>query len=281
MKIAFWSGQEQVGTTFNTTAIACTAAMVYPITIGVVSSGYCNRDLEKNFQGKKQEGKEKPRHLQPGGALLAAEQEEYFPDSGLDCLLRKEQEGELDGRLIQASMQPVIEGRLYCMPGCQKEEYKRWYKDRLFAQMHRIMEGMEAAFDVVFVDCGNRKDDFTQKILRQAELCVLNMDQGEELIGDYYRMPPQFLGKAFFLVGNYFKEELYNRTDLERLYRMDGDMLGAIPYNPQMQAASKAGMMDIGMKKYIRHGMKGKDVDFEREVLRSARLILKSAGVVK
>ena len=62
---------------------------------------------------------------------------------------------------------------------------------------------------------------------------------------------------------------------------MDGDMLGAIPYNPQMQAASKAGMMDIGMKKYIRHGMKGKDVDFEREVLRSARLILKSAGVVK
>ena len=47
MKIAFWSEQEKVGTTFNMAAIACTAALVYPISIGVVSSGYCDGDLEK------------------------------------------------------------------------------------------------------------------------------------------------------------------------------------------------------------------------------------------
>ena len=279
MKIAFWSGQEKIGTTFNTVTIACAAAMVYPITIGVVSSGCCDGDLEKNFQGKRQACKDKAKCWNDP-ALLAAEQEEYFPDIGLDCLLRKEQEGELGEGLLRASMQQVIEGRLYCMPSSRKEEYKWWYKDRLFAQMHRILAAMEESLDVVLVDCGNRRDDFTQKVLQEAEVCVLNMDQEAELIGDYYRTPPPFRGKTFFLVGNYFKEELYNRTNLERLYRMDGDMLGAIPYNPQMQAASKAGMMDIGMRKYIHHGMKGKNLDFEREVLRSSKLILKRAGAI-
>ena len=240
MKIAFWSEQEKVGTTFNMAAIACTAALVYPISIGVVSSGYCDGDLEKNFQKKRQSNgntimrRSSQANLEPADFLIAAEQQEYFSDKGLDCLLRKEQEGDLEERLLRANMHPVIEEKLYCMPSSQRQEYKWWYKDRLFAQMNRIVAMMEQTFDAVLIDCGTRKDDFTRNILQEADLCVLNMDQEAELIGDYYRTPPIFRGKTFFLVGNYFKDELYNRANLQRLYRMDEAMLGAVPYNPQM-----------------------------------------------
>lgn len=287
MKIAFWSEQEKVGTTFNMAAIACTAALVYPISIGALSSGYCDGDLEKNFQGKRQGngGAIKGRGIQPGPKpgefLVAAEQQEYFSGQGLDCLLGKEREGDLGEQLLRANMHPVIGDRLCCLPGSRRQEYKWWYKDRLFAQMHRIVAVMEQAFDAVFIDCGTRKDDFTQKILQEADLCVLNMDQEAELIGGYYRTPPKFRGKTFFLVGNYFKDELYNRANLQRLYRMDEDMLGAVPYNPQMQAASEAGMMDIGIRKYINHPMRGKNIDFEHEITRTAHLILKRAGVLE
>ena len=334
MKIAFWSGQEKVGTTFNTAAVACAAVMMYPISIGMISSDYCDRDLEKNFQGKAQAGRRSwrrwdggrpwtaggtlpsgqaitalpaegrsggmlpsgqaitglsagrsitgfPAEEGAGGILLAAEEEEYFLDGGLDCLLCREEEGELDGQLLQANMQQVIEGRLSVMPSSHRQEYKWWYKDRLFAQMRRIVAVMEESFDLVLIDCGARRDDFTREILQESGLCVLNMDQASEQIGDFYRTPPSFRSKTFFLVGNYFQEELYNRENLERLYRMEADMLGAIPYNPQMQAASKAGMMDVGIRKYINHGMRGKDIGFERETIRSARLILKRAGVIE
>ena len=304
MKIAFGSGQEKVGTTFNTAAIACAAVMMYPISIGMISSDYCDRDLEKNFQGKAQDGRRAWRRWngggpweaggtlaagqamaavaagkEAGGLLVAAEEEEYFLDGGLDCLLCREE--ELDGQLLRQNMQQIIEGRLSVLPSSRRQEYKWWYKDRLFAQMRRIVALMEESFDLVLIDCGARRDDFTREILQESELCVLNMDQASEQIGDFYRTPPTFRAKTFFLVGNYFQEELYNRENLERLYRMEADMLGAIPYNPQMQAASKAGMMDIGIRKYINHGMRGKNIGFEQETIRSARLILKRAGVIE
>lgn len=285
MKIAFWSEEKKAGTTFNMAVIACASVLMYPLSIAVVSGSYHDEDLEKKFLGNEEELSKGSRQGQgyQGVAdfLLAEEPQEYFLTSGLDCLLGKENREDLTEQVVKANMRQVIENRMYCMPGSRKENQEWWYQDRRFTRMNQVMDAVEACFDVVFVDCGSRKDDFAQKMLREAEVCVLNMDQESELIGDYYRNPPEFRGKTFFLVGNYFKDALYTRRNLERIYRVEENVLGAIPYNPQLQAESQAGRTEGGVKRYIGRNMKGKNVEFEQELMRTTRLILKQAGVIE
>ena len=44
MKIVFWSEKEQAGSTFNIAAVACAAAMLYPVSIAVLAGGYEDQD---------------------------------------------------------------------------------------------------------------------------------------------------------------------------------------------------------------------------------------------
>ena len=186
---------------------------------------------------------------------------------------------ELTEQVILENMRQVMNGRLYCLPGSQRQEQEWWHEDPLFTRLKQVIDGVEHCFDVMFVDCGSRKDDFAKRILMEADVCVLNMTQEEERVGDYFRDPPGWKGKTFFLIGNYFSDGLYTRRNLERLYRVDGELLGAVPYNPRMQAAGRTGGTDRRLKEYIGAGMRGKNAEFERELLRTVRLILKLAGV--
>ena len=199
MKIAFWSEEKKAGTTFNMAVIACASVLMYPLSIAVVSGSYHDEDLEKKFLGNEEELSKEPRQGQEyqgvANFLLAEEPQEYFLTSGLDCLLGKENREDLTEQVVKANMRQVIKNRMYCMPGSRKENQEWWYQDRRFTRMNQVMDAVEACFDVVFVDCGSRKDDFAQKMLREAEVCVLNMDQESELIGDYYRNPPEIILK--------------------------------------------------------------------------------------
>ena len=56
--------------------------------------------------------------------------------------------------------------------------------------------------------------------------------------------------------------------------------MGAIPYNAQLHAAEQMGRI----KKFVEHsvdsGIEGKDMEFEKELVRTTNLILKMSGVV-
>lgn len=311
MKIAFWSEEEQTETAFNMALVACASALMYPLCVAVVSGSYNGEKLEQNFlcrgnlfsphfseqeHGSLQAdfltdenrencfltGGQREAGFSTGDReedLLAAEQQEYFLAGGLDYLLSKSEE-ELTIPVIRENMHQIIKDRMYCLPGSRRREQEWWYKDPLFTGLKRVMYAVEHCFDVVFVDCGSRKDDVAQNLLSEADICVLNMDQDSELIGDYYRNPPKFRGKTFFLVGNYFENGLYTRKNLERIYRVEEHMLGAILYHPQMQAAGRTGRAGSELGKHLGEEIKGKSVAFERELTRTTRLILKMAGVI-
>lgn len=270
MKIAFWSEQEKAGTTFNMAAVACAAVMLYPISVAVLAGGYEDDDLENQFgYSKKTEGNRKPQ-------MLAAEECEYFVATGLDFLLRQSGNGELTEQIIKQNMKQVVPERLYCLPGGKKQYAKWWDKEDLFGKMEQIEQKLENCFDVVFIDCGCRRDDFTRRMLEQADICVLNMHQEEELIGHYYRSRMRMRGKVFFLVGNYFRESVYSRANLEKIYRIDEKILGAIPYNVHLQAAGLTGKTQGYVKSQLQQGC---GLEFEQELTRSTRLIMQLAGV--
>jgi hypothetical protein len=310
MKIAFWSEERQAETTYHTALVACASALMFPVRAVVVSGGYNGKELERNFPVRRRrpgqrwntgwkltelgntsvlkqdfrresgsyEASVLERETAEAG-VLAAEQQGYIVSRGLDCLLGKQAQ-ELTEQVILENVRQVVKGRLYCLPGSRRQEQEWWHEDPLFTSLKQVIDGVENCFDVMFVDCGSREDDFARNILKEADVCVLNMTQEEERIGDYFRNPPKWRGKTFFLVGNYFPDGLYTRKNLERLYRIDENLLGAVPYNPQLQAAGRTGRTDSRLKEYIGKGPKGKNVEFEQELIRTTRLILKLAGVI-
>lgn len=282
MKIAFWSEQQGAGTTFNLAVTACAAVLLHPVTVAVVPGGYHDEILESRFfqtarstifPGKTEEiyGKQ---------AVFVAESQEYFLASGLEYLLCQRNPAALTERLIKTNMRQVLTNRMYCLSASPKPEREWWHQDSLFMRMSQVMDAVEACFDLVFVDCGSRQDDYAKKVLQEADICVLNMNQGEEVIGEFYRNPPRVRGKVFFLLGKYFENALYNRKNLQRLYRIEEDRLGAVPYNPQLQAASQRGRIMDGVKCYIGSDLKGKNIEFEKELIRTTNLILKLAEVI-
>lgn len=308
MKIAFWSEETQVETAFHMSLMACAFAWMRPVSIAAISGGYQGKELEKSLirsrrkgnaaqdfsdgwereylPGSRQGGRKKKAVLEPfagigrqkaGEGLFAAEQQEYFVPSGLDCLLGKRRE-DLTEQAVLANMHPVVEDRMYCLPGSKRPEQEWWHKDPLFTGLKQVLDAMEECFNIVFVDCGNRKDDFAQWILKEADICVLNMDQESELIGDYYRNPPKLRGKVFFLIGNYFEDGLYTRRNLQRLYRVDEDLLGAIPYHAQMKEAARAGRIGTEVRNYVRKDRAPSYTVFGQELSRAARLLLQLAG---
>lgn len=280
MKIAFWSEQKGAGATFNLAVIACAAVCLHPVSVAVVSGGYHDEKLERKFFGK-------PRHV-PGiteaaygqRAAMAEETQEYFLSSGLECLLCKERREDLTEAIVKANMRQVVKDRMYCLPANAGREYEWWYRDHRFVRMGRVMDAVESYFDLVFIDCGSRQDDYSKKVLEEADICVLNIGQDVDDIGEFYRNPPKFKGENFFLLGKYFADALYNRKNLQRIYRIEENRLGAIPYNPQLHAAEQMGKIDGFVGNYVGEGAGRKDIGFEKELIRTTNLLLKLAGLV-
>lgn len=296
MRIAFWSEQKGAGTSFNLAVTACAAVCLHPLSVAVVSGGYHDGELERKFFGKasnnmieyRQEamlvaeyGKEAATMAKHGqGAILAADTEKYLVTGGLDCLLRKECLEDLTETVVKANMRQVIKDRMYCLPTSARQEYEWWHRDCQFRRMDRVMAAVESYFDVVFIDCGSRQDDYARKVFQEADVCVLNMEQEGETIGKFYRNPPEYKRKVFFLLGKYFEDALYNRQDLQRIYRMEEERLGAIPYNPQLHAAEQMGRIGKGVRHYMGRNGGIQGMGFEKELVRTANLILKLAGLV-
>lgn len=272
MTIAFWSEQEGAGTTFNMAAVVSAVVMLYPISVAVISSGYEDSDMEKHFGF--QEHEESAWRTQ----RTAAEQADYFLTQGLDFLLCRSDSAELTEQMIKANMKQIISQRLYCLP-CGKKQYTQWWdKNTIFSKMEQIIQKIEKCFEIVFVDCGSRKDDLARNILKKADVCVLNMHQEAEQIGEYYKRHRRLKGKVFFLIGSYFGESVHNRKNLERIYRLEEKQLGSIPYNVQLQIAGQSGKVE----KYIKSQLQqGKGLEFSQELMRSTRLIMQLAGIEK
>lgn len=283
MKIAFWSEQKRAGTTFNLSVIACTSVIKHPISAAVVSGGYRNEALERGLLDTQGLASKMERlslgHMEE--SFLAAETQEYFTVTGLDCLLLKQQREELTETVLKANMRQVVKDRMYCLPSSVRTEREWWRQDSSFVRMSRVLDAVESCFDVVFIDCGSRKDDYAQKVLKEADVCVLNINQENPEIRNFYRNPRKYPGKPFLLLGNYFEDALYNRGNLYRIYRVEEELLGAVPYNPWLQAASQKGKLLNGVKRCLEQEALGKNVEFSRELVRTVDLILKLAGLAQ
>ena len=128
--------------------------------------------------------------------------------------------------------------------------------------MRRIIELAERLSDLTFIDCGSRRDEWSDYLLLQADVVVVNFSQ-ERMALDAYL--------------NNSQESIYNKANLGRIYRPQED-IAVIPHNPYFCHAGDKGRLERFIHRHIRGGIFDQQFYFMQELLHTAAVILRAVG---
>lgn len=127
--------------------------------------------------------------------------------------------------------------------------------------------------EILFYDCGNQMDRTVKKQMREADIVVINMpqrsDAWEDLTFNHVITPE----RVCFLIGQYFEAAPFNREKIEKIYRIEQERLGIIPYNNEFCYAAESGRLS----EFIRNdlGKNEKNQLFQKELKKTLWMILK------
>lgn len=94
----------------------------------------------------------------------------------------------------------------------------------------------------LFIDCGNRRDWRTKDVLRHADILIINLSPDTDF--DSFLLWDIHISKnVFFLISNHIGPAVDTRRKLERVYRMNQQQIGIIPYNNEFQQAFLSGRL--------------------------------------
>ncbi len=242
MKVAFWSEEDRCGTTSSMAAVASFCSGAWKMKTVLLQSRNQKGDL--------------CRKLEPESYIRNA-------DKGLP-VCRK------DGK------------NLYCLRDGAEEYRKQKHYSKFFKEsMWRLIDRAEQFSDITFIDCGNGEDELSAEILSKADVSVVNMTQGRRNLDYFFQKRHAFLGNVIYLVNQYHQESVYNKQNLNRLYRIQKDELAVIPNDQFFRYASDNGKTD----RFIRRHIHCKNIDrqfyFMQELMHTANIIVNTAGFVK
>ncbi len=92
-----------------------------------------------------------------------------------------------------------------------------------------------------FIDCGSGMDDKKRKILKQAEIVVVNLWQDEREIHRFFLEEARFLPQSLILISNYCSQSRLDKKYLERVYRAEPERIMVISENTEFDYASARG----------------------------------------
>lgn len=258
MKIVFWSEKKEAGTTLNMIVMAFMASIEYSLRTLLISADYNNPDLELSFHG--------------GREIAVAELDNFHKkvDYGLDQLIEAGNQVTLE--YLQKHMLEVIKDKIYCLPAGRKK-YNFHYPESLAPLMKQIVLTAEAIYDNIFIDCGSKYDLFTRKMMRDADIVVVCMEQNSESFSQFFRKHYDIGGRLFYLISNYFADDVYNKASLERIFRMGKENIGAVPYNILLAKAFLSGQTEQYFFKYFNNEDDDRHTSFFQEIKETACLI--------
>lgn len=127
--------------------------------------------------------------------------------------------------------------------------------------------------ELLFLDCGNRQDAKAEKLMRQADIVVVNLTQERNVLDSFFLNHIHIAEKFVFLLGNYSTFWGCDRATIEHIYRVCPMNLGVIPYNNEFFYAYEKGKISD----FLRHCPESnfKDQEFFREVRLSLNILLR------
>lgn len=234
MKIVFWGAGRGCGTTSSMTAVAGFLALA------LNHRGICMQpktgggDLETFFCPWEKRS-------------VLREESTYYALEGMDYLIWQEQHHKLDTAAMRESVVPLFDHRLFYLP-CGLREKPGLYPAQTGELQQRIMERLEEFAELVFIDAGSGRDDFTYRLLKQADVAVVNFSGEQKELEQFFCSQFPCRGTVLYLLANYSSDQVYNRDNLQRIYRMDRQSICSIPANPYFAQASAKGRVEQYMK---------------------------------
>ena len=102
--------------------------------------------------------------------------------------------------------------------------------------------------DFSFIDCGAGQDEWTKNQMKKADLVVVNFRQSSKGLDHFFASQQELAGKTVYFISSYQKDSIYNKKNINRIYRIAPEKLGVVPYNPEFQLACNLGKLDKYMK---------------------------------
>lgn len=166
---------------------------------------------------------------------------------------------------------PNFKIRIFRKKGSSGSSRQLGKKERHISRDHNAHQGRKK--EILFYDCGNQWNKAVRKQMQDADLVVINMPQRsdvwEKLAFDHLISSE----RVFFLIGRYFDAASFNRKKIEKIYRIDKDRLGIIPYNNEFCYAAERGRLS----EFIRNGVGKNEKNrlFHEELKKTLQMILK------
>ncbi len=214
MQVAFWSTVHgQTTTTSNTVAIACMIALEYRLRTLVTHNHYEKSTLETSLLDK---------------IYLRTELTE-LKDTGIDALSRFIKFNALDKESILSYSTTILRGRLDLLMGT-KNANKDLYLSDLNGVIEIILNSVKEYYDLVLVDVAAGDNELSSKILSQADLIVVNLNQNTAVLEDFFQTRYNELKeKCFFLISMYDEASKNHLKNIRRKYKIK-DNIAVLPY---------------------------------------------------
>lgn len=233
MQIAFWSCVHgQTTTTSNTVALACMIALEYRFKTLVTHNHYEKSTLETSLLDR---------------MYLRTELTE-LKDTGMDALSRFIKFNALDKESILSYTTTILKGRLDLLMGT-KNANKGLYLSDLTGVIETILNSSKEYYDLLLVDVASGDNELSSKILSNADLIVVNLNQNTAVLEDFFNNSfGEIKQKCYFLISMYDESSRNNLKTIQRKYKIK-DNIAVIPYcRPYADACNEGKAVDFFMK---------------------------------
>ena len=249
MKIAFWSNSPgKSGVTGNLSCISILSAMIQPSKMVLFENHSNINNLGSMFLNQNSYDKLK-------------EENSYFVENGLGRILNCCDMGDdVSSGIVLRTCLSVFDQRVfYLPPGGMNRDLLEF---RLNRHAENVMDLLEQVCGTVCVDLSSSSLESSRKILKKADLIVVNLCQNDQLLSHFFRNFSEIRKKAFYIIGNYDSESIIRKSDIVRRFKLSGNMVGTIPYNRRSADALTKGNVVTYLLKNFSCGMDNINYEF-------------------
>lgn len=246
LKIAYWGSMHgQPGATSNLLATSIYMCAAMKARVAVLQSHFSMNNLSYPLIG-----------LSDGIAT--------FRDTGIDALLRDYKSRPLTEDVIISDGMSLL-SRQYSLFSGTGNRNKDTYEKEMLMCFNSITEEIAKYNDYVFIDISSGYSRLSQKIVKDADILVINMSQNRQVINEYINEPIEH-DNIIYLFGNYNKNSKYNLKNLSRMYPAFRKNSYSIFYNVDFQDAQNDGKTIEFMLKNLNCSELSVNYDFMQSV---------------
>lgn len=264
MKILFWGASSGCGTTSSMAAVAGYHALHRGGRSFCMQLKSAGSDLELLFSPWEKR-------------TMFREESTYYALEGMDYLIWQQRHHKLDWSCMKESLVPLFDYRLFCLP-CGMREKSGLYPRESGELQRQVALCMEKHADMLFIDMGHEKGALADGLMQTADVVVVNFCGEQEELEAFFCNPFKCRGTLVYLLTNYSNEQVYNCANVRRIYRMQEKHMCVLPANPFFARACTNGRLEQFLKKSFRGKSCQRNEQFERQLRRTARLIVEAGA---